>query len=86
VRVVPGAHTSALVGRHGDGWKVRVAVAPERGRANKALLELLAERLGVRASALRLVAGHTGRDKIVEVEGIGAEELVRLLDEGGEER
>jgi uncharacterized protein len=86
VRVVPGARTSAVVGRHGDGWKVRVAAVPERGRANRALLELLAERLGVRAGALRLVAGHTGRDKIVEVEGIGADELEGLLSRGGEER
>jgi uncharacterized protein len=75
-----------VVGRHGDGWKVRVAAAPERGRANSALLELLAERLGVRAGALRLVAGHTARDKIVEVEGIGTDELDGLLSMGGEER
>jgi uncharacterized protein len=75
-----------VVGRHGDGWKVRVAAAPERGRANSALLELLAERLGVREGALRLVAGHTARDKIVEVEGIGTDELDGLLSMGGEER
>jgi uncharacterized protein len=86
VRVVPGARSSAVVGRHGDGWKVRVAAAPERGRANSALLELLAERLGVREGALRLVAGHTARDKIVEVEGIGTDELDGLLSMGGEER
>ena len=41
-----------MVGRHGDGWKVRVAEAPERGRANDAVLALLARTLGVpRASA-----------------------------------
>jgi uncharacterized protein len=86
VRVVPGARSSAVVGRHGDGWKVRVTAAPERGRANRALLELLAGRLDVRVDALRLVAGHAARDKIVEVEGISADELGRLLSKGGEER
>lgn len=85
VRVVPGARSSAVVGRHGDGWKVRLTAAPERGRANRALLELLAEQLGVRADALRLVAGHAARDKIVEVEGISADELEGLLSRGGEE-
>ena len=43
VRVSPGAGRTALVGRHGDAWKVRVTEAPERGRANEAVLRLLAE-------------------------------------------
>ena len=46
LRVSPGADTE-LAGRHGDGWKVRVAAPPERGRANDAVLDLLAERLGL---------------------------------------
>ena len=45
LRVSPGARRSEVVGRHGDGWKVRVTAAPEGGRANDAVLELLAERL-----------------------------------------
>jgi uncharacterized protein YggU (UPF0235/DUF167 family) len=47
VTVSPGASRSELVGRHGDGWRARVAVPPERGRANEALRELLAEALDV---------------------------------------
>jgi uncharacterized protein YggU (UPF0235/DUF167 family) len=42
VFVVPGAKGPGVVGRHGDGWKVRVAAPAERGRANEALLGLLA--------------------------------------------
>ncbi|MGH3056063.1 MAG: DUF167 domain-containing protein, partial [Gaiellaceae bacterium] len=38
LRVSPGAGRTALVGRHGDAWKVRVTEAPERGRANEAVL------------------------------------------------
>ena len=41
VRVSPGAGRTALVGRHGDAWKVRVTEAPERGRANEAVLRLI---------------------------------------------
>ena len=59
------------MGRHGDAWKVRVADAPERGRANEAVLRLLAEALALPRTALTLVSGHGARDKIVELTGIG---------------
>ena len=39
VRVSPGARRTEVVGRHGGGWRVRVAAPPERGRANEALIE-----------------------------------------------
>ncbi len=79
IRVSPGARTTEFVGRHGDAWKVRVAAPPERGRANDALLDLLAERLRVATAELTLVAGRTGRDKVVELRGLGAEEADRRL-------
>lgn len=71
LRVSPGAARAAVVGRHGDAWKVRVAEAPERGRANEAVLRLLAEALTLPRTALTLVSGHTAREKIVELTGIG---------------
>jgi len=80
IRVSPGARTTELVGRQGEAWKVRVAAPPERGRANDALLKLLAQRLGVPRSELELVAGGSGRDKIVELRGLGADEADRRLE------
>src|SRR4029079_7921387 len=71
VRVSPGAGRTELVGRHGDAWKVRVAEAPERGRANEAVLRLLAEALALPRTALTLVSGHGTREKIVELARIG---------------
>ena len=47
LRVVPGATRSGVVGRHGDAWKVRVSAPAEAGRANDAVLALLADVLGV---------------------------------------
>ena len=70
LHVVPRASRSGVVGRYGDGWKVRVAAAPDRGQANAAVVELLAAVLGVRTSAVRIVSGHGSRDKIVEVAGV----------------
>lgn len=79
LRVSPGAKKSAVVGRYGERWKIRVAAPAESGRANEALIELLGKTLGVARSQLRVVAGASGRDKIVEVKGIDAEESDRLL-------
>lgn len=60
-----------MVGRYGDGWKIRVSAPPERGAANAALAELLARALDVRRRDVSLVSGHGSRDKIVEVAGVG---------------
>jgi uncharacterized protein YggU (UPF0235/DUF167 family) len=73
-----------VVGRHGDGWKIRVAAAPERGRANSALVAYLAEQMGIAASQIRVVTGVGARDKIVEFSGIDLDEAERLLTAAGE--
>jgi len=66
--VKPGAKTNAILGFHGDALKVSVTAAPERGRANRAVIALLAARLKVPPSAIRIVAGEGSRDKVVEIE------------------
>jgi uncharacterized protein (TIGR00251 family) len=79
LRVVPGSARPGIVGRYGEAWKVRVAEAPERGRANEAVVDLLAETLSVPRRDVRIVAGHGGRDKVVELDGIAEHELVQRL-------
>jgi len=83
LRVSPGARTSALVGRHGEAWKVRVAAPPEDGRANAAVVQLLAETLGVPARTISVVSGHGARDKLVELAGIAPDEIDRRLEAAG---
>jgi uncharacterized protein (TIGR00251 family) len=83
LRVSPGAARGGVVGRHGDAWKIRVAAPPEDGRANEALLRLLAERLRLPRRDLELVSGRGARDKIVELTGIDDAEAERRL--AGEE-
>ena len=57
-----------------------MAAAPEQGAANDAVLDLLADELGVERRRLALVAGRTARDKIVEVEGLSPLEVERRLE------
>jgi uncharacterized protein len=83
LRVVPGASRSEVVGRLGDAWKVRVHAPPERGRANDEVVALLAEHLGLHRSEIRVVAGHTTRDKVVELERLSLDEAARRLASAG---
>jgi uncharacterized protein (TIGR00251 family) len=79
LRVSPGAVRAGVVGRHGEAWKVRVAAPPEGGRANKAVLRLLADTLSLPREAVTLVSGHAARDKIVELAGLGPSQIERRL-------
>jgi uncharacterized protein (TIGR00251 family) len=81
VRVSPGAGRSELVGRHGDGWRARVAAPPERGLANEELCRLLAEVLVLPRSSVRVAAGRSSRAKVVEIDGLEQAEIERRLTE-----
>ena len=79
LRVSPGARRPGIAGRYGDAWKVRVAEPPEDGRANEAVLRLLAETLDVPRASVALVSGHTSRDKIVTLDGLDRAQTELLL-------
>jgi uncharacterized protein (TIGR00251 family) len=79
LRVSPGANSAHVVGRHGEAWKVRVAASPEGGRANEAVVRLLAETLSLPRDAVTLVSGHGARDKIVQLAGLDPTQIERRL-------
>jgi uncharacterized protein (TIGR00251 family) len=79
LRVSPGADRPAVVGRHGDAWKIRVVAPPERGRANASIVELLAASLELRRPDVRVVSGTTSRDKVVELTGLTLAEAEQRL-------
>ena len=78
VRVQPRASRSEIVGLHGDALKVRLSAPPVDGAANEALVELVADALGVAKRAVRIVSGESSRSKTVEVEGVTAAAVLRL--------
>lgn len=75
IKVVPRASRDELVGWMDQVLRVRVRAAPERGRANEAVEQLLAESVGVSGASVRVVAGHTSTRKVVEIQGLDADEL-----------
>ena len=79
VRVSPGARRGGVAGRIGEVWKLRVTAPAESGRANEAVVRLLAETVDVPRRSVSLVSGHTAREKVVELDGIEAAEVERRL-------
>lgn len=79
VRVQAGAIRSRIQGEYGGAVKVSVVEAPERGKANRAVCDLLAGALGVTRGQVAIAAGETSRDKTVRVTGLVLTEVRRRL-------
>jgi len=81
VKVVPGARRDALAGWLGDALKLRVSAPPEKGRANEAVVQLVADVLGVSPRCVAIVSGHSSPRKRLVIEGLDAEALRARIDE-----
>jgi len=82
VRVHPGATAEGLTGRLADGTlRLAVRAAPEGGRANRAVTDLLAAVLGVARGQVSVVRGPGSRAKVIEVEGLDEREVNRRIDQ-----
>jgi len=79
VKVVPRSSKTSIAGILGGMLKVKLAAAPEKGKANKAVAELLAKKLGLKKSQIELVAGETSHQKRFLVRGINTRELAERI-------
>jgi hypothetical protein len=79
VKVAAGSSADGVQGWLGDALKVRVTAAPERGKANAAVIEVLVRALGLPRQAIRIASGHTSPWKMVEIEGMTEAEVRRRL-------
>jgi uncharacterized protein (TIGR00251 family) len=82
LKVTPRAAGDAIVGWVDGVLKVRVTAPPEDGRANAAVEALLALKLRIRKTAVRIVAGHTAAHKRVAIDGCDRATVERLLGAG----
>jgi len=83
VKVVPGSSRTAIAGVLGGMLKVKIAAPPEKGKANQALIEFLARRLGARRNVISLISGRTGPVKKVRISGVTGEMVVSRLSHSG---
>jgi uncharacterized protein (TIGR00251 family) len=75
LKVVPGSSRDEIVGWLGDSLKVKVKAPPEKGRANEAVVTLLADGLGIDAGSIAVVSGHGSPAKVVAVDGMDDEAI-----------
>jgi uncharacterized protein (TIGR00251 family) len=80
LRVQPRASRNAVVGLMGDAVKLALTAPPVDGKANAAVVEYLAELLRVSKSSVTIVSGETGRNKLIAVRGVTAEQVRKALN------
>jgi uncharacterized protein (TIGR00251 family) len=78
-KVVPGSSKTAVCGLLDGMVKIKISAAPEKGKANRCLLEFLAKKLGVKKNAVSIISGQTSPIKDVQVLGISAESWLKKL-------
>jgi uncharacterized protein len=79
IRVQPRAKRSEVAGERGGAVVIRVSAPPVDGKANEAVCRLIAERVRVPKSAVRIVRGESSRDKIVRIDGLSADQARTAL-------
>jgi len=79
VKVHPGAGRNEIAGFSGGVLQIKIAAPPEKGKANRELTDFLSRILGVKKSSIAIIKGETGRNKLIAVEGLDPEEIIKRL-------
>jgi uncharacterized protein len=79
VKVTPNAGRNEITGFREGVWHIKIGAPPDKGKANKELIDFLSERLGIKKSAILIIKGHAGRNKVIVIEGLASEETGKLL-------
>ena len=83
VRVYPKSSRNSVSWSDEGTLTVRVTAAPENGKANDAVVKLLADRLGIPRSGVRMLKGQRTRNKVLCFEGFTSEDLARRISQAG---
>jgi len=81
IKVQPASGKNEIVGVQGGALKIKIGAPPLKGKANKALVDFLRRKLGVKNSEVEIISGHTTRLKRIKVKGEGTktkEKISRL--------
>ncbi len=79
IKVQPNASKDRVVGEHADQLKIAVTVAPEKGKANQAVIKVISRRLGIKSSDIQITSGETSRNKKLFIRNINEEDLNKLI-------
>ena len=80
VKAVPASSKTALAGIQNGAIRIKLAAAPEKGKANEALIDFLADLLGVKRKFIMITSGLTSKVKQIAVEQIAAETIIDKIN------
>ncbi len=79
-KIVPGSSSTKIAGVLDGMLKIKVAAAPEKGKANQCLIKFLADLLNVKKNSIQIISGQTSPVKQMQVSGISEETLLKKLN------
>ena len=79
VKVLPRSSKNQIIGREGDLFKVKLTSPPVEGKANKALIELVAKKLGIAKGRIEIISGKSARLKTLRISGLSLNDVSSLL-------
>jgi uncharacterized protein (TIGR00251 family) len=79
VKVVPGSSRDEIVGWLGDALKIKVTAPPEKEKANEAVIEILADRLGVSTDEIKVVSVCSSPSKAIAITGVDDEMIKKAI-------
>ncbi len=80
IKVQPNAGRNEVVGLANGVWKIKIGAPPDKGKANKELIEFLSEVLGLRKDSILIIKGETSHNKIIGIEGLMESEVTKHLE------
>ena len=70
VKVQPNANHNEVIGQTGGVWKIKIAAPPDKGKANKELVDYLSDLLNIKKAQINILKGQTAHQKVLEIEGL----------------
>lgn len=79
IKVTPNAGRNEITGFKQGVWQIKIGAPPDKGKANKELIDFLSELTGIKKSAILIIKGQTSRNKVIIIEGLTGEEIYQRL-------
>jgi uncharacterized protein len=80
VKVQPNANHNDVIGQTGGVWKIKIAAPPDKGKANKELIDYLSGLLNVKKAQINILRGQTTHNKVLEIEGLDLQTVTGRLN------
>lgn len=79
IKVTPNAGRNEITGFKQGVWQIKIGAPPDKGKANKELIDFLSELTRIKKSAILIIKGQTSRNKVIIIEGLTGEEIYQRL-------